>query len=278
MKNRLLLLSLFVLYTASVFSQETPKNQYGKLEKIHYYSVVSENERAANVILPAGYDGSTPLPVLYLLHGIGGDENEWLGARPVETLGELIAKDEASPMIVVIPNIRVRHKDVVKAPGFFSREHFKEFDAFIDDLQKSLMPEIEKRYCVATDRDSQAIAGLSMGGREALYIGVKLCDKFAYVGAFEPAPGVLPYLAEPGLLTKETATFPDEYKKSTCLLIVKGTNDNVVGANPKVYADAFEANGVDPHFTELEGGHDFTVWRAALQIFARRIFTKRDSQ
>jgi len=278
MKIRLLLPLFFILFAASAFSQDNSESRYGKLEKIRYYSVVSENERAANVILPAGYDGTTPLPVLYLLHGIGGDENEWLGARPVETLGEMIEKDEASKMIVVIPNIRVRHKDVVKEPGFFSREHFKEFDAFIDDLQKSLMPEIETRYCVATDRESQAIAGLSMGGREALYIGVKLCDKFAYIGAFEPAPGVLPYPAEPGLLTKETLTFPEEYKKSTYLLITKGSRDSVVGSFPQKYADAFEANGIDPRLTEFEGGHDFTVWRASLQTFARHIFTKRDSQ
>ncbi len=277
MRIQVLLASLFVLFSASVFSQEKPENQYGKLEKIRYYSVVSESERAANVIVPAEYDGSEPLPVLYLLHGIGGDENEWLGARPVETLGKMIANGEASKMIVVIPNIRV-HKKGTKEPSFFSRERFQEFDVFIDDLQKSLMPEIEKRYSVATDRESQAIAGLSMGGREALYIGVKLCDKFAYVGAFEPAPGVLPYPAEPGLLTKETATFPEEYKKSTYLLITKGTRDSVVGANPKTYADVFEANGVDPHFTELEGGHDFSVWKASLELFARRIFSKRDAQ
>ena len=277
MRIQVLLASVFILFSASVFSQEKPENQYGKLEKIRYYSVVSEDERVANVILPAGYDKSSPMPVLYLLHGIGGDENEWLGARPVETLGKMIAKGEASKMIVVIPNIRV-HKHGTKEPGFFSRERFKEFDVFIDELQKSLMPEIEKRYSVATDRESQAIAGLSMGGREALYIGVKLCDKFAYVGAFEPAPGVLPYPAEPGLLTKETATFPEEYKNSTYLLITKGTRDSVVGANPKTYADVFEANGVDPHFTELEGGHDFSVWKASLELFARRIFSKRDAQ
>jgi len=276
MKIRLLLFSFFILFNVSVFSQETVETQYGKMQKIHYYSVVSENERAANVILPKDYDGSTPLPVLYLLHGGGGDENEWLGARPVETLGEMIAKGEASKMIVVLPNIRVRHKNATQVPAPFSPESLKEFDVFIDELQKSLMPEIEKRYCIAKDRESQAIAGLSMGGREALYIGVKLCDKFGHIGGFEPAPGVLPYPAEHGLLTKETTSLPEEYKKTTYLLITKGTRDNVVREHPRTYADVFAANGTDPHFTELEGGHEFKVWRESLKIFARHIFVKRD--
>lgn len=254
------------------FDERNPNVKYGEVQLFKYFSSVSETERAANVILPPNYTPEKKWPVLYLLHGIGGNEYEWFGGAPVEVSANLFASQKAQEAIIVIPNIRVRHKSVVKEPGFFSLEHFKEFDAFIDDLKTSLRPAIEKKFSVQSDRNHQAIAGLSMGGREALYVGLNLCDQFAYIGAFEPAPGLLPYDAEAGLFTKETLRVPEEYNDRTYVFVVKGTTDGVVGMWPEEYARTLEKNGTNPHYTILEGGHEFKVWKESLYLFLPKLF------
>ncbi len=261
------------------FDQRRSNVKYGALEEVKYYSQTAEQDRLAKVLLPANYDKEKKYPVLYLLHGIGGDENEWFGGAPNEILSNLTSEGKLPETIVVFANERVRHKDVVKAPDPFSIEHFREFNAFLDDFKTSLSPEIEKRYSIKPGRENHAVAGLSMGGRNALYVGLSLIDRFGYIGAFEPAPGVLPYPAEPGLFTKETLTVPDQYKDTTFVLVSKGTRDNVVGDNPKTYADVLAENGVDPHFVQLEGGHDFKVWKESLYLFALKLFpnTEKDN-
>ncbi|MBQ9813955.1 MAG: endo-1,4-beta-xylanase [Thermoguttaceae bacterium] len=260
----------------SGFDKRQEGVQYGELQQIKYYSKTTENERPVNVFVPNNYNPDKKYPVLYLLHGIGGNEFEWFGGQPNEVVGNLVAKGEAPEMIVVVPNIRVRHKDA-KEPPLMSPEGFKEFDAFLDDFQTSLKPEIEKRYSVDASRESQAIAGLSMGGREALHLGIKLCAQIGYIGAFEPAPGLLPYAAEESLFKPETLTLPDEYKNSTYVFVTKGDRDGVVRQWPQQYAETLEKNGVDPHFVELHGGHDFKVWKESLYRFVKVVFKGQNS-
>ncbi|MCD8262432.1 MAG: hypothetical protein LUD15_13940 [Bacteroides sp.] len=163
------------------------------------------------------------------MHGIGGDEYEWLGGNPVEVIGNLVAAGKAQEMIVVIPNIRARHKDIETPPEFFSVDHFREFDNFLSDLCDNLMPYIESTYPVLPGRDNRAVAGLSMGGRSALHVGINLIDKFAWIGVLTPAVGLLPYSTEEGLFTTETFTLPDKYKENTLIMIQKGSRDGVVG-------------------------------------------------
>lgn len=254
--------------------------QYHDLQQLKYYSSTAECERPVNVFVPHDYDPNKKYPVLYLLHGLGGNEFEWFGGAPNEIISNLVAEGSVQEMIVVVPNIRVRHKSVTQAPPFMSIEHFKEFDAFLDDFQTSLKPEIEKRFSIAPERANHAIAGLSMGGREALHLGIKLCEQFAYIGAFEPAPGLLPYADEESLFTPDTLTLPDEYKGNTYIMTTKGDRDGVVRDWPKVYAETLQKNGVDPHFVELHGGHDFKVWKESLYRFVKIVFSqnKADSE
>ncbi len=254
------------------FDAKKPDVPYGEIKHVRYYSKTSENERNVTILLPPNYDKDKKYPVLYLLHGLGGNEYEWLGGNPVEVIGNLTASGKAKEMIVVVPNIRVRHKSVTKEPEFFSVEHFREFDAFLDDLRDNLMPYIEKNYPVLPGRDNRAVAGLSMGGRSALHVGIQLTDDFAYIGALTPAVGVLPYPVEKGLFTKETLTLPEKYRKNTLILIVKGSTDDVVGHWPKEYEKTLHANGVEPIYYVTEGGHDFGVWKNGLYNFVRRIF------
>ena len=250
--------------------------EYGLLETFEYESTTTGTTRKANIILPAGYDESKQYPILYLLHGIGGDHNEWLGADPVTVVGNLIADDEASEMIVVMPNVRARANDVGNPSDIYSVEHFQAFDNFINELQTDLMPYMEKNYAVKTGRENTAIAGLSMGGREALYIGLTMADTFGYVGAFCPAPGVLPYDVEPGLFEKEEFVPAGGYEPF--IMIAEGDSDNVVSSWPSTYHKTLEENGVTHTYYITEGGHDFKVWTNGLYNFAERIFKTRDEK
>lgn len=247
---------------------------YGEKKEIEYDSKTTGNTRKAIVVLPPGYDESKQYPVVYLLHGIGGDHTEWFqGGKPIEILGNLIAAGEADDMIMVFPNIRARYDD--KAAYELDPEAFKAFDNFINDLRDDLMPYIEKNFSVKTGRENTAVCGLSMGGRESLNIGLKMPDKIGYIGAFEPAIGVLPYNVEPeGLFTEETMTLPEEYKNNTFLMIVKGQNDSVVGEWPLTYHKTLEANGVPHLYYDMPGSHDFSVWNNGFYNFAKRIFSK----
>lgn len=262
---------------------ETPANynqnvgeEYGKLISVKYYSTTVGKQRTANIILPANYTTEKEYPVLYLLHGIGGDQSEWNGANPRYVVGNLIAQDEAKEMIVVMPNVRAREDDSANPSDIYSTEHFKAFDNFINDLRDDLMPYMEENYSVATGRENTAIAGLSMGGRESLYIGTKLTNQFAYIGAFCPAVGVLKsedYTTEEGLLSEEEFTLKAPYNSgNTLIMIVKGTIDGTVGEWPKRYSDTLIQNGIQHIYYEAEGGHDFTVWTNGLYNFAKRIF------
>lgn len=245
---------------------------YGELKTLTYFSQTSDSERKVNVILPVNYKASEAYPVLYLLHGIGGDENEWLSGAPNEVLHNLLAEGKAKSMIIVIPNIRVRHKSVTTPPGFYSAEHFKEFDAFLNDLNTSLIPFIEGQYKIKAGRENHAVAGLSMGGRSALHVGLNRPDYFAFIGAFTPAVGLLPYNMEAGLFDAKSMTLPENLKKNTYIMISRGTTDRVVADWPLQYSDVLKANAIAHDYYIVEGGHDFKVWKSDLYNFVRKIF------
>lgn len=241
-------------------------NTYGTLSTISYNSTTTGTTRKARVILPAGYSTDKKYPVLYLLHGIGGDQNEWLGGEPVNVIGNLIAEGKAKDMIVVMPNVRARANDAGNPSDTYTQEHFAAFDNFINDLRDNLMPYIKTNYSIAEGRLNTAIAGLSMGGRESLYIGLNMPETFGYIGAFEPAPGVL------DLFPGNTFKLSDTYNNRTFLMIVKGTTDTVVNNSPLDYHNELTKNGTVHTYYIAEGGHDFTVWKNGLYNFVRRIF------
>ena len=177
-------------------------------------------------------------------------------------------------MITVIPNVRARANDAGNPQDIYTLGHYKAFDNFINDLKDDLMPYIEANYPVLTGKENTAIAGLSMGGRETLYIGCTMPDTFGYIGAFTPAPGLLPYtnfgVSEDGLFTTETLTLP---KGSDNLVMINaGISDGIVGIWPETYNKTLEENGVDTIFYMTDGGHDFVVWKNGLYNFVKRVF------
>lgn len=257
--------------TPAGFDQKKNGVTYGKLSTIQYYSKTTGATRKCNIILPAGYTTDKKYPVLYLLHGIGGNHCEWMGGEPVNVVGNLIAAGEAKEMIVVMPNIRAKKDDSTNG-NVYSQENISAFDNFINDLKNDLMPYIEKNYSIATGRENTAIAGLSMGGRESLFIGVKMPETFGYIGAFCPAPGLVPLQGFQAQLTNDELTIKDKANMPYLVLIAAGKSDTVVYDNPENYHKLLEKNGVPNIFYKTAGGHDFTVWKNGLYNFAKRIF------
>lgn len=249
--------------------------EYGEMVEIEYQSDVTGTTRKANVLLPAGYTTEKQYPVLYLLHGSEGDHNEWKKGEPVYTVGNAIAAGDAKEMIVVMPNVRARADDSAGPLDENSIEHFKVFDNFINDLQQALMPYIEANYSVYTDREHTAIAGLSLGGRESIYIGRTMYEEFAYIGSFSPGPGIVEYkmgnLTEEGLFKPEELAFPKGYEPKV-LMITEGDADSIVGKIPHIYHDLFTDAGVEHIFYTIKGGHDYTVWKRSLYGFIVEIF------
>lgn len=248
---------------------------YGEVQSITYYSFVSETNRKAKVILPPNYDNSKEYPVVYMLHGIGGDEGEWMGGAPDKIIGNMIANGTAKEMILVLPNQLVALQGETVPSYYLDPNRFPMFDRIVEELKTSLMPFIETNYSVKPGRDNRAVCGLSMGGREAIHVGIKLIEDFAYMGAFEPAIGVLPYNVEAGLFTEETLTIPEQYRPISMFMILKGDYDTTVGDSPKQYSDTLKKNGVDHLYYTYPSGHDFVAWKNGWYNFARRIFQNK---
>jgi enterochelin esterase-like enzyme len=234
----------------------------GKLEMVSYESKSVGSTRKMQVYTPPGYSKDEKYPVLYLLHGIGGDETEWQRfATPDVLLDNLIADGKATPMIVVMPNGRAQKNDRAEGDAFKSAPAFA---AFEEDLLKDVIPAIESRYSVQSDREHRAIAGLSMGGGQSLNFGLKHLDTFAWVGAFSAAPNPKP--------AKELVPDPQAAKDKLKLLFLScGKRDGLMRVSQGVHA-SLKKNKV-AHVWHVDGNaHDPLHWRNSLYHFAQRIF------
>ena len=238
---------------------------YGQMKSCTYYSTTRERETPVRVLLPAGYNENEKYPVLYLLHGYWNDEKTLSdpdsGLQNI--IGNLIAKGEAEKMIVVFPYIYTS-KDMPYCTGMDAVNN-QNYDNFIYDLQADLMPYIEKTFSVKTGRENTAISGFSMGARESFYIGVKMCDKFGFVGSVCTAPGLAP-----GML----GTNEMRFSTMPYLVMISGAvYDGVVGNNPENYHNMLTANGVGHIWNSLPyGGHDNNSIQPHVYNFAKNIF------
>jgi enterochelin esterase-like enzyme len=235
---------------------------HGKLEMISYESKTVGATRKMYVYTPPGYSKDKKYPVLYLLHGIGGDETEWQRfAHPNVLLDNLIADGKAVPMIVVMPNGRAQKNDRAEGNVFASAPAFA---AFEKDLLNDVIPTIESRYSVQADREHRALAGLSMGGGQSLNFGLGNLDTFAWVGGFSSAPNTKP--------PSELVPDPEKAKSKLKLLwIACGKKDGLIRISQGVHAYLKE-KGV-PHVWHVDGNaHDPTEWKNNLWLFTQRIF------
>ena len=248
---------------------------YGKVKYDTYFSTTTNKMRTCAIILPPNYDKNKAYPVCYLLHGLGQDHTDWLNANADTIIGNMIAAKTAREMILVLPNCRARANDTYVADQF-SLDNYRAFDNFINDLRDNLMPYIKENYSVAEGRENTAIAGFSMGGRTALYIGLSMQDTFGYIGGFCPAPGLFAYemngIAEDGLFKTDTFKLNDEYADNTLLMIVAAKNDTVVFDIPETYHNALVKNNTKHIWYKTTGGHDATVMDHGFYNFAKRLF------
>ena len=237
---------------------------HGQSEMIEYDSKTVGKRRKMLVYTPPGYAANRKYPVLYLLHGIGGDETEWQRFAPPEViLDNLYAEGKLVPMIVVMPNGRAKPDD--RATGnTFSPENIKAFETFEGDLLHDIIPTIESRYAVLTDREHRALAGLSMGGGQSLNFGLAHLDTFAWVGGFSSAPNTRP----PAELVPDPAAAAKQLK---LLWLSCGNQDGLINISQGVHAYLKE-QGV-PHIWNVDShAHDSPEWRNNLYLFSQRIF------
>ena len=179
-------------------------------------------------------------------------------------MDNLYANKKAKEMIIVMPNGRAIPND--KAEGdIFSPDKVKGFEIFERDLLTDLIPYIESKFNVYTDREHRAVAGLSMGGGQSLNFGLGHMDTFAYVGGFSSAPNT----KMPEQLIPDVAKTKKENK---LLWMVCGNEDGLM-FNSSRLKNFCEKNGVPCTLIEYPGGkHDFVVWKYGLYNFAQLIF------
>ncbi|RCR68476.1 esterase [Larkinella punicea] len=240
----------------------------GKMDSVQYESKTVGTTRKALIYTPPGYSKKKKYPVLYLLHGIGGDEKEWLrGGKPQVILDNLYAENKLEPMIVVMPNGRAM-KDDRAVGNVFDKDKVEAFATFEKDLLTDLIPFVEKKYSVLKDREHRAIAGLSMGGGQSLNFGLGNLDRFAWVGGFSSAPNT----KKP----EELVPNPEEAKKQLKLLWIScGDADGLITFSKRTHDYLYE-NKV-PHVYYIEPGvHDFKVWKNGLYMFSQFLFKPVD--
>jgi len=241
---------------------------HGKIDTITYFSKTVGNKRKALIYTPPGFSKGKTYPVLYLLHGIGGDEKEWLnGGQPQVILDNLYAENKLMPMIVVMPNGRAMKDD--RATGnIMAADKVQAFATFEKDLLNDLIPYIEKNYPAIKDSEHRAIAGLSMGGGQSLNFGLGNLDKFAWVGGFSSAPNTK--------IPQELMPKPEDAKAKLKLLWIScGDKDGLMNFSKRTH-EYMKANGVPHIFYVDHGYHDFKVWKNSLFMYSQLLFKPVD--
>ena len=243
------------------FIQVRPDIPKGKLETITYNSKSIGVDRKAVVYTPPNYDPNQKYPVLYLMHGIGGNETHWTTLCAAnKVLDNLIADKKAVPMIIVMPNGRAS----AEPPSSNIMADFNYYAFFEKDLLQDLMPYIESHYSVKSDRDHRALTGLSMGGGQGLDFGINNIDKFAWVGGFSSAPN----LQQPNALVPKIQQAKD---KLSLLWIGCGDKDNLITGSWNLHKGLVEAK-ID-HVWYLDSGvHEVPVWNNNLYLMAQMLF------
>ncbi len=252
------------------------KSSQCKVEKKSYMCKYTGKTKNCNVILPPNYDSSKKYPVMYVLHGIMGSENDMVNGMGVqELMTGLMSSGQAEEFIVVTPNMFT--SKTMSGPSGINQQTCAEYDNFLYDISESLIPFIEENYSVKTGRENRAITGFSMGGREAIYCGLMRPDLFGYVGGACPAPGITPgsdmFMQHPGCMQESEMKFRDVGPEPAVFMITGGTNDGTVGTFPKQYSDILTRNGVDHVYQSIPGGtHGADSVKPHLYTFMRYAF------
>ncbi len=235
----------------------------GTVQTVEYDSKTVGIKRKMLVYTPPGYSKEAKYPVLYLMHGLGGDETQWVQAGKADViLDNLYADNKAVPMIVVMPNGRASADPPLANP--FEGNPFETYAAFEADLLRDVIPYIESHFPVRADRTHRALAGLSMGGGQALNFGLRNLDTFAWVGGFSSAPNTKP--------AAELIAEPAQANKQLRLLWVScGDRDGLMRISQSFHRDLKQME--ISHIWHVDsGGHSFPIWKNDLYLLAQLLF------
>ena len=261
------------------------KVPHGNVAKVWYPSPTLKTTRRMTIYTPPGYDKGGKYPVLYLLHGAGGDEDAWttLG-RAAQIMDNLIAEGKAKPMIVVMPN---GNANCDAAPGEWDRGMYKPSFmghnasapvASTEESFKDIVNYVDKNYRTLANKKSRAICGLSMGGGHSFGISKLHPDMFNYVGLFSAAVS-LNVRGFDGLGDRDQKIAPEVEKQLATLFARKpalywiaiGRTDFLYDNN-KVYREYLDSKGYPYTYVETDGGHIWRNWRIYLTQFSQLLF------
>lgn len=250
---------------------------HGTVSRIWYDSPALGLERRMTVYTPAGYETSGKrYPVLYLLHGMGGDEEAWISlGRTAQILDNLIAQGKAKPMIVVMPNGNASQE---AAPGESSRGMVpptmqlpKTMEGSYEQAFPEIVKFIDKNYCTIKSKSGRAIAGLSMGGFHSLHISKQYPDMFNYIGLFSAAIMPNKEVSSPIYENMEGKLKVQFDKNPALYWIAIGKTDFLYKANEE-YRKLLDEKGYKYTYYESDEGHIWKNWRIYLTEFVPMLF------
>lgn len=278
---------LFVLPISGILAQPNEGSQpavtpaymemrnvpHGAVQELNYQSESLDKAREALVYLPPGYDASsTSYPVLYLLHGAGGDEKTWVERQQANViLDNLIAEGRLDPLVVVMPyGYTSRLAEGERRRG--AADYKTDMEEFAIDFFNDLIPLVESRYRVTADRDHRAIAGLSMGGGQSLAIGVMHPEMFRSVAGFSSAMQIANSQDWGGIdMAATLADNVDSINELDMLWVGCGTEDTLFNVN-KAFSEQLTEAGVEHTFRVTLGAHTPAVWSRYLHEIAPQLF------
>lgn len=251
---------------------------HGTVSKVWYHSRSLGADRRMTVYLPAGYEDSGPrrYPVLYLLHGMGGDEDAWptLG-RAAQILDNLIASGKAEPMIVVMPN---GNAALPSAPGEGPSglvQPTSDLPKTKDGSYEASFPEIisyvDSHYRTVRKPSGRAIAGLSMGGFHSFHISKEYPGTFGYVGLFSAAVRSLEDSSNP-IYSDSDAKLAAQFRDGVSLYYIAIGEDDFLYEENRVLRSYLDTHGYPYEYHESSGGHIWRNWRIYLADFVQKIF------
>lgn len=287
----MLLTSAFLLVTVTALASDDPSLEpfslkkevpHGTMKACEYASRVTHTKRPYFLYTPPGYEEEKTkrYPVLYLLHGAGGNERSWpYAGRTNDILDNLLAEKKIQPMIVVMPDgyaERPGEKRPQANPFKGDRPNLAAmFKTFGDDLITELVPTVDRTYRTIHDRDHRALAGLSMGGIQTFAIGLDHLNLFAYLGGFSGCEGA--FGAPIDLSKDHNGVMADPHafnRKMQLVFLSMGSNeDQRMRDTVKNYSSALHKAGIQYEYYESPGTiHDWPTWRRSLHEFAPRLF------
>jgi enterochelin esterase family protein len=277
-----------LVYVPGADFMERKNVPHGSVATVSYYSSALNVWRRLHVYTPPGYEtGNEKYPVFYLLHGAGDSDDSWTSVgRANFIVDNLIAEKKVRPMVIVMTAGHIPAAQGGAAGGGFLSAN----DGFAKEFVSDVMPLVEKRYRVFTDRARTAIAGLSMGGSQSLNIAIPALNRFAYIGVFSSgligevggqggrgaragqAPAAAP-ASNSSWEARNLATLDNaSLKKGLQLVWFSTGRDDSLIATTRGTVDLLKKHGFNVTFEESPGGHTWINWRNYLQVFAPQLF------